>query len=155
MSSVLGLKFKFSPLSTMPDTLKLVKKQIDVQKFNGLLKKQFWNFVTVKFLLLAYPFAPFSKMTMKKFLLNRPIRTSGPGPGHLQFFQGRYSSWVMIISITWGWALIWVWLEEEGVGTYSRLGAYSNKYSKCTRLVIHTFTKCDHEAFSLDWVCYL
>ena len=26
---------------------------------------------------------------------------------------------------------------------------------KCTRLAIHTFTKCDHEAFSLDWVCYL
>ena len=26
---------------------------------------------------------------------------------------------------------------------------------KCTRLAIHTFTKRDHEAFSLDWVCYL
>ena len=28
----------------------------------------------VKFLLLAYPFALFSKMTMKKFFLNRPIQ---------------------------------------------------------------------------------
>ena len=152
MSSVLGLKFKFSPLSTMPDTLKLVKKQIDVQKFNGLLKKQFWNFVTVKFLLLAYPFAPFSKMTMKKFLLNRPIQMNCRASAIL---SRKIKLLGTIISITWGWALIWVWLEEEGVGTYSRLGAYSNKYSKYTRLVIHTFTKCDHEAFSLDWVCYL
>ena len=27
--------------------------------------------------------------------------------------------------------------------------------NKCTTLAIHTFAKCDHYAFSLDWVCYL
>ena len=26
---------------------------------------------------------------------------------------------------------------------------------QCIRLAIHAFTKCDREAFSLDWVCYL
>ena len=27
--------------------------------------------------------------------------------------------------------------------------------NKRSRLAIHFFAKCDHKAFSLDWVCYL
>ena len=63
----------------------------------------------VKFLLLAYPFALFSKMTMKKFFLNRPIqmncRTSATISRKIKLLQGMIISLCGHQKVCWSFCL--------------------------------------------------